>query len=614
MKRIAAAIFIFFFLSYPAHAEDSYPRLANYYLQPHIPAEDKRELAKFDLVILDIDSETIDMDLNSKLKQVNPDIVILAYIPSQSVNIGDLTDWAQFRRSTYKQVESNDWWLKDSESDYVYFSNTWPTIRFVDAGQGWGTYLSDLAAKTIKQGGEWDGVFYDMVFGNISWLNNGDIDLNNDGRPDSQESVNAYWRQAMGELLADTRDKIEPGLVVANIDIVDYYQRETNGVMMENFPAAWLGKNGWSALINKYLNELPQNNSRPQIYIINANTDNNKVMDKFRQMRYGLSSTLLGDGYYSFDEGDQNHGQVWWFDEYDVSLGQPISGAFNTGDKEAKKIELGLWRRDFTNGIVLVNSTNEDQVYISDKEEFEKINGIQDKMVNDGSRVNWVTVPAKDGIILKKINKKIIGSSFLNGSFIRVFNGSGVQSQNGFFAYQDKFSGQTKIMSADIDGQEGLEMIVSRQGKITIYKQGDEQVEFYPYGSNFRGLVSFDAADLDGDGVKEIITGAGPGGGPHVRVFSKDGRPLTGGFFAYDRNFRGGVNVATGDLDGDGVKEIITGAGPGGGSHVRVFNRDGQMKSEFMAYGSDYKSGINVMSLDINNDQLDEILVGTLDY
>ena len=66
------------------------------------------------------------------------------------------------------------------------------------------------------------------------------------------------------------------------------------------------------------------------------------------------------------------------------------------------------------------------------------------------------------------------------------------------------------------------------------------------------------------DGSVEIVTGTENGGGPQLRIFNKDGNLIHPGFFAYDTKFRGGVNVAIGDLNGDNVNEIIAGAGVGG--------------------------------------------------
>ena len=49
-------------------------------------------------------------------------------------------------------------------------------------------------------------------------------------------------------------------------------------------------------------------------------------------MRSGLAITLLGDGYFGFDEGDCLHGQLWWFPEYDANLGLAKRAAQERGD------------------------------------------------------------------------------------------------------------------------------------------------------------------------------------------------------------------------------------------------------------------------------------------
>jgi FG-GAP repeat len=122
---------------------------------------------------------------------------------------------------------------------------------------------------------------------------------------------------------------------------------------------------------------------------------------------------------------------------------------------------------------------------------------------------------------------------------------------------------------------------------------------FFAYHPAFPGGVSVAVGDVTGDGVGDLITGAGPGGGPHVRVWSLVGSDLVevAGFFAYDPAFPGGVFVAAGDVTGDGVAELITGAGPGGGPHVRVWSLTPAGIVEvtgFFAYNPAFPGGVRV--------------------
>lgn len=149
----------------------------------------------------------------------------------------------------------------------------------------------------------------------------------------------------------------------------------------------------------------------------------------------------------------------------------------------------------------------------------------------------------------------------------------------------------------------------------------DIVAQFFAYDPRFFGGIFVAAADLNGDGRAEIITGADSGGGPHVNYFKYTGPAPNmngtfppydvnnavdqfsspefprGGFYAFSPNFTGGVRVATGDVNGDGTQDIIAGAGPGGGPHVKVYNgilTNLSLISEFFAYDAGFRGGVFV--------------------
>ena len=138
---------------------------------------------------------------------------------------------------------------------------------------------------------------------------------------------------------------------------------------------------------------------------------------------------------------------------------------------------------------------------------------------------------------------------------------------------------------------------------------GDSQTVVYPFDTSYRGGGSIASADLGSDGIDEIILGTGPGLTPEVLLYRQDGSMISS-FYAYAESFMGGVNVAVGDTDNDGEIEIVTGAMYSGGPHVRIFDSYGNLEGEFFAYDAAFRGGVNVAVGDVNNDSVDEIIVG----
>jgi FtsP/CotA-like multicopper oxidase with cupredoxin domain len=235
----------------------------------------------------------------------------------------------------------------------------------------------------------------------------------------------------------------------------------------------------------------------------------------------------------------------------------------------------------------------------------------------------------------------VTGAGAGGGPAVNVYSGLDNSLITSFFAFEEDFTGGVQTAVADVNN-DGISDVIVGAGegggpRVIVYDGSTnfttQLFDFFAFSTEFSGGVDVAAGDFNADGFADIVVGAGPGGGPQVSIFDgQTGNVLTQ-FFAYDQSFRGGVTVAVGDVDGSSFNSVITGAGAGGGSHVksfrnsRFFDMDDtpilpgnqsitmNQTGEFMAYETAYTGGVQVaVGLNSGSSQggFYRILTGTL--
>jgi len=202
-----------------------------------------------------------------------------------------------------------------------------------------------------------------------------------------------------------------------------------------------------------------------------------------------------------------------------------------------------------------------------------------------------------------------------------------------FFAYAPSFTGGVRVAMGDINGDGNVDLItapgVGGGPNIKIFNLVSgtpiQVADFFVFEAVFFGGLYIAVGNLNNDGFGDIIVGAGPGGGPRVSAyagsqnFSINGSTVMTTFFAYAPEFTGGITVAAADRTGEGIDEIVTGAGFGGGPNVTVFQLQQTPQGafnqvviqNFFAFDTLFTGGIYVAGGRFTNSTYDDIFVGT---
>lgn len=191
------------------------------------------------------------------------------------------------------------------------------------------------------------------------------------------------------------------------------------------------------------------------------------------------------------------------------------------------------------------------------------------------------------------------------------------------FTAFNNFLGGVRTTTGDVNGDGVEDIVVAAQlgGRSHIRVFDGKTLapirDFYPF-DGYNGGVSVSAADITNDGVADIIAGVTsaypnqPAFAPsHVMAFNGKSGKVVASYYAYNVNFTGGVNVAGGDVNGDGFGDIITSPSFGATAHIKVWSGKTQkFIQSYYAFGVNYMGGAFITAADFNNDGFADVAVG----
>jgi len=266
--------------------------------------------------------------------------------------------------------------------------------------------------QLLKSDLMYDGVFVDNVFLSQSWLKQDifgkpvQIDADEDGVEDNPMELDAAWRAGILRELRTIRTLLPHailsghGMDIRDPEIAAIFNATSIGF---DAPCVIEGRKQFAELWDRYTSwqqaarsprstmvesavpmQIGYGYGYSPIGVIPPSTLE-FARHYYPYMRFGLAFTLMQDGYFAHELGDTFHGNDWWYDELDFDLGHPLgpaefvkslrttptpgaknlvvtepcpSGGTNHGYSD---IRPALLRREFTNGLALLNATPETQ-------------------------------------------------------------------------------------------------------------------------------------------------------------------------------------------------------------------------------------------------------------
>jgi putative glycosyl hydrolase-like family 15 (GHL15) protein len=316
----------------------------------------------------------------------------------------------------------DEWFVRNADGSYATrsYSGSRKQLNItqfaqVVNGKSWNDHLAAWVARC--QVGVSDGTVLDLISDtgsglwgawSVAGVFSDQVDLDRNGEADRYESgkgnawIDDQWGEGAKLLMSKVRAAVgNHPLVPSNGTGLN---TNANGFVFEGGSTDDNGVN----LFRTWMTDHYGSGEHMSLAITPAGLHGG-TQTSYKLMRHNLGAAMLAGAYFGYADGNGPNGgysSLWWYDEYSVdrTTGQATGDAtakgylgLPTGD--AVRAANGVWRRDFDNGIVLVNNTTSEQTTDLGGT-FRRISGVQDPAHNDGASVTSQTLAGQDAIIL----------------------------------------------------------------------------------------------------------------------------------------------------------------------------------------------------------------------
>jgi hypothetical protein len=397
-----------------AQSSPSFPRLGGYLISGSVQSEFgtasyQQQVAKLGAAVVGIYPGWSSGGFNAQsaaaaVKAINPNIKLVPYTNLMELEPGVSASGSPYS-PIYAAASSGNWFLRQA----------WPSGAVTDAdglsqiglNETVPAYLQWRAKWTAANefASGWSGVYLD----NVLYQPRVNADYNQTGGAQTPAAAGQNWRNGYAAYVSDLRSALPAGSQIwgnvadwADGSISGYNQMLDGGVIESIIGQSYSYETqGWAQMMNAY--KIIMNATKPGGYQIFSHDDSNTA--DYQGMRYGLASCLMDNGYYYFNV---NSSSIPWFDEFNFVLGAPVAGPAGSATATYSNGGLvvyqnGVWRRDFQNGIVLVNPKGNGTQTVSLETSYKHLTGSQDPSINNGQTVTNVTLNERDGVILQRL-------------------------------------------------------------------------------------------------------------------------------------------------------------------------------------------------------------------